>query len=68
LSPRADQITSGREKLLSLLAAHDLSFNFAITDQHREIVNSSGLREWKCVDRFDLVFESVLEVLGDSDS
>src|SRR5215213_2205879 len=59
---------SGGVGLLGLFTAHDLSFNCAITDQHREIVNSGGLREWKGVNRLDLVLGVVLEVLSDSDT
>ena len=32
---------------------------------HRQIVDSGSLRQWKRVDRFDLVCEGVFEILRD---
>ncbi len=49
---------------LSFRAAQDLSFDDALSNHHRHIINSGSIRQRKHVYRFDLVWEVVLEFLG----
>src|SRR5262245_36044058 len=48
---------------LGLFTAHDLSFNRALADDHRHVVNGRCLRQRKGVDRFNLVGKWIGELL-----
>src|SRR6185436_19420809 len=53
---------------LSFFAWKNLSPNGTTANRHSHVVDSGILRKWKCVDRFNLVLEWILEFLRDADA
>src|SRR5206468_2010118 len=52
----------------SLFSFFDLAAHDSVAYIHRHAVDSGTLREWECVNSFDLIFEWILKFLSNSNA